>query len=97
MSFGVSARFNSFMRNVDGIFESDVFNGPSALIDFGITDSRQRFRDGDLIFDTRFSVKINSNITISAIIDNFYNVEYQFRPAYIGPPRTFTFKLTAKI
>ena len=97
MSFGVSARYNSFMRNVDGIFESDVFNGPGALIDFGITDSRQKFLDGDLIFDTRFSVKINSNITISAIIDNFYNVEYQFRPAYIGPPRTFTFKLTAKI
>ena len=97
MSFGISARYNSFMQNVDGIFESDVFNGPSALIDFGITDSRERFVDGDLIFDTRFSVKINPQITLSAIIDNFYNVEYQIRPAYIGPPRTFTLKLTAKI
>ena len=97
MSFGISARYNSFMQNVDGIFESNVFNGPSALIDFGITDSRERFVDGDLIFDTRFSVKINPQITLSAIIDNFYNVEYQIRPAYIGPPRTFSLKLTAKI
>ena len=97
MSFGISARYNSFMQNVDGIFESDVFNGPSALIDVGITDSRQRFLDGDLIFDTRFSVKVNPKITLSAIIDNFYNVEYQIRPAYLGPPRTFTVKLVAKI
>ena len=97
MSFGVSARYNSFMRNVDGIFESDVFNGSGALIDFGITDARERFTDGDLIFDTRFSVKINPQITLSVIIDNFYNTEYQIRPAYIGPPRTFSFKLTAKI
>ena len=94
---GLSIRANSFMQNVDGIFESDIFNGPSALIDFGITDSRQRFKNGDIILDWRAAIKLNKNITISGIIDNLLNAEYQFRPAYIGPPRTFTVKLDVKI
>ena len=99
MSFGISARYNSFMQNVDGIFEDDIFNSDNSPLglNFGITESRQNFLDGDLIFDARFAVKINSQITLSAIIDNFYNVEYQIRPAYIGPPRTFSVKLVAKI
>jgi len=97
-SSGLSVRTNSFMENVDGIFEDAIFNDPeSALINFGIKDSRENFKNGDIILDWRASIKLNENITISAIIDNLLNTEYQIRPAYIGPPRTFTVKLDVKI
>ena len=97
-STGLSIRTNSFMQNVDGIFEDAIFNDPaSALINFGITDSRENLKDGDVILDWRASIKLNKNITISTIIDNLLNREYQIRPAYIGPPRTFTVKLDVKI
>ena len=86
------------MENVDGIFEDDIFNDPqSALINFGIKDSRENLKNGDVILDWRASIKLNENITISTIIDNLLNREYQIRPAYIGPPRTFTVKLDVKI
>ena len=97
-STGLSVRTNSFMQNVDGIFEAPIFNDPqSALINFGIADARQRFKNGDVILDWRAAVKLNPHITISCIIDNLLNREYQIRPAYIGPPRTFTVKLDVKI
>jgi len=99
---GLSVRANSFMQNVDGIFEDDIFNpqpGTTSPIglNFGIRDARQRLNDGDIILDWRASLKLNKNITITAIIDNLLNREYQFRPAYIGPPRTYTVKLDVKI
>ncbi len=98
LSSGLSVRTNSFMENVDGIFEDDIFNDPqSALINFGIKDSRENLKNGDVILDWRASIKLNENITISTIIDNLLNREYQIRPAYIGPPRTFTVKLDVKI
>jgi len=98
LSSGLSVRANSFMENVDGIFEDAIFNDPqSALINFGIKDARERFRGGDIILDWRASFKLNQHITISGIIDNLLNREYQIRPAYIGPPRTFTVKLDVKI
>ena len=86
------------MQNVDGIFEAPIFNDPqSTLINFGIADARQRFKNGDVILDWRTAIKLNQHITVSCIIDNLLNREYQIRPAYIGPPRTFTVKLDVKI
>ena len=89
------------MQNVDGIFEDDIFNPPPGSaspigLNFGIRDARQRFKNGDVILDWRTAIKLNKNITITAIIDNLLNREYQFRPAYIGPPRTYTVKLMSK-
>ena len=39
-------------------------------------DARQRLNDGDIILDWRASLKLNKNITITAIIDNLLNREY---------------------
>ena len=53
--------------------------------------------DGDLILDWRIGYHINEKLSLSFIIDNLLNTEYQTRPADLGPPRTYTVKLSAKI
>ena len=100
---GVSVRYNSLMRNMDAIFGSGLFNedggsdGNPSIISLGILDSRERMLNGDLIFDGRIGANINENINLSCIVDNILNREYQNRPADLGPPRTFTLKLSAKL
>ena len=106
-SAGLSARYNSAMQNMDAIFASGLFNdsgdgsggydGASTLMNLGILDSWNRNRDGSWIIDCRFGLQISNHTTLSLIIDNLFNQEYLNRPADLGPPRTFTFKLTGKI
>ena len=100
---GISIRYNSLMRNMDAVFGSGLFNegggtdGNPTVIDIGILESRERMLNGDWIIDWRIGANINDNISISLIIDNILNREYQNRPADLGAPRTFTLKLSAKI
>jgi len=96
---GFSFRYNSLMRNMDFVFGSDQFNGGTGpgSIDIGILDSRARMLDGDIIVDYRVGYHISDELTFSFIIDNILNREYQNRPADLGPPRTFTIKLSAKL
>ena len=100
---GLSIRYNSLMRNMDAVFGSGLFNEDSefdnnpTIISLGILDSRERMLNGDLIIDWRFGLDVNDYLTMSFIIDNLLNREYQNRPADLGPPRTYTFKLKVKI
>ena len=100
---GLSTRYNSMMKNMDLVFGSSGFNeggvdiGLETDIKLGILDSRERMLDGDLIFDLRFGVHLSENVTLSFMIDNLLNREYQTRPADLGPPRSFSLKLSAKI
>ena len=94
---GLSVRYNSLMRNMDAVFGSDLFNGDTPVIPLGILDSRDRMLNGDWIIDWRIGTHINKNVTISFIVDNLLNREYQNRPADLGAPRTLTLKLSSKI
>ena len=100
---GISIRYNSMMQNMDAIFSSGMFNAEGgtdeepALIDLGIMTSQDRMINGDLIVDVRIGKKISTHTTLSLIIDNLLNREYQTRPADLGAPRTLTLKLSAKI
>ena len=99
---GLSFRYNSFMKNMDAVFGSGAFNVNSndnvpVILDLGILESRNRMLNGDIIMDVRLGYHVNENISLSFIIDNLFNREYQMRPADLGPPRKFTFKLAAKI
>ena len=67
------------------------------LQNVGILDSRERMVNGDLILDWRIGYHLNENLSVSFIIDNLLNAEYQTRPADLGPPRTYTLKLSAKL
>ena len=101
--YGISVRYNSLMKNMDAIFGSGLFNegggtdGNPTIIDIGMLDSRNRMLDGDWIIDWRIGADINDNVSISLIVDNLLNREYQHRPADLGAPRTFTIKLSAKM
>ena len=95
------------MQNMDAIFASGMFNdngtgsggydGENTLMNLGIFDSWNRNRDGSWIIDCRLGLQISNHTTLSLIIDNLFNQEYLNRPADLGPPRTFTLKLTGKI
>ena len=102
-STGLSARYSSAMQNMDAIFGSGAFNegggldGEFTLENLGVLNSWNRNRDGSWIIDCRVGLQISNHTTLSLIIDNLFNQEYLNRPADLGPPRTFTFKLTGKI
>lgn len=100
---GLSTRYNSMMKNMDLVFGSSAFNdggvdvGIDQIINLGVLNSRDRMLDGDLILDYRFGIHLSENVTLSFIIDNLLNREYQTRPADLGPPRAYTLKISAKI
>tara|TARA_B110000908_G_scaffold58107_1_gene70789 strand:- start:20056 stop:22482 length:2427 start_codon:yes stop_codon:yes gene_type:complete len=92
-TLGISARYNSFMKNVDAVFVSEAFSG----IIPGIIESREALNTGDLILDFRFIYELNKNNTVSLIVNNGLNREHQSRPANLLPPRIVSVKWGIKI
>jgi iron complex outermembrane receptor protein len=84
--FGVSARYNSFMENVDAVFESDATLP-------GVQNYRERHDYGDWVFDMRLGYRITSQFRFSFITRNLFNHEYMGRPADMQPPRNYTLQL----
>ena len=101
-SIGYSVRYNDFMSNIDYIFTTDLINngdpniGVDALIP-GINESREKFKNGDLIFDLRIGYQLDEIHKIGFVVNNLLNREYMSRPANMMPPRTFAFQLNLKI
>ncbi len=92
-SFGTSFRYNSFMLNVDKIFVDPFFE---TLVP-GIPESRENLADGDFIVDTRIICELNQTTSLSLIINNLFNREYQTRPANMMAPRTVSLKFGISI
>lgn len=92
-SHGVSLRYNSFMKNIDGIFASDFF----ASIVPGINESREALNKGDFIVDYRYSRQVTEDSKVSLIINNVLNTEYQSRPANMMPPRAVSVQWSIKV
>ncbi|QTN38004.1 TonB-dependent receptor [Cryomorphaceae bacterium] len=91
-TFGASTRLNDFMANIDLIFESELF----ALQAPGISESRARLNNGDILWDFRVGYSFNDNLQIRGIIENAFNREVIIRPAKIGPPVQYTLQLQAR-
>jgi outer membrane receptor protein involved in Fe transport len=85
---GFSARYYSFMENIDKIFEVAI---P------GVKNFRATHDDGDWIFDARLGFEMNEKITLSAIVKNLTNHEWATRPADMQPPRSFVMQLVVKL
>jgi len=83
---GFSVRYNDFMQNIDNIFEQEVAVR-------GVKETRQRLNKGDLLVDTRVSYELHKNFTISFLSENLFNREVMIRPAYLGPPRSYSVRL----
>ncbi|MFN5325260.1 MAG: TonB-dependent receptor [Bacteroidota bacterium] len=85
--FGFSAKYNSFMQNIDAIFEAVI---P------GVQNYRKQHAYGDWVFDLRAGYNMTENYRLMVIVKNMFNHEYMGRPADMQPPRTFTVQLSAK-
>ena len=58
----------------------------------GIPESRENVADGDLSVDTRIIHDLTKTTSLSLIINNLLNTEYQTRPANMMAPRTVSLK-----
>ena len=99
-ALGISARYNSFMKNIDRRFEDpllyDIFPTYQLYILPGLKQYRATHQTGDLIFDARFSYKINSLAKASFICNNMLNREYSNRPGNIMPPRNIGLQVVVR-
>ncbi|MCU0432247.1 MAG: TonB-dependent receptor [Bacteroidia bacterium] len=87
VAFGVSMRYNSFMQNIDKVFET--------LLP-GVRSYRELNNHGDIIFDTRLLWQLSNVARIALIGNNIFNREYSSRPADIQPPRNFALQVQLK-
>jgi outer membrane receptor protein involved in Fe transport len=94
LSFGLSSRYNSFMKNIDKVFEDPIV-GETYILP-GLKKYRQNNRKGNLVFDFRVGYKLNDNFRIGLIANNVFNEEYMTRPGDIQPPRNFMLQLQMK-
>ena len=89
-SVGGSMRYNSFMKNIDRVFEEGVL-GTELLV--GMQYYRQIYNRGVFVFDARLSYDIKKGVKFNFIANNFLNAEYSSRPGDIQAPRNFALQL----
>lgn len=97
LSFGFSCRYNSFMSNIDRVFQEDLDPSAAELYILpGLKQYREKYNKGNLVFDVRLGYKINENFRVGLIANNVFNAEYTSRPGDIQPPRNFMAQLQMK-
>lgn len=93
-SVGMSFRYNSFMTNVDQAF---ITLDLTYQLPTGITQYREdKNKEGDYVFDFRFSYQMTETTKVAFIINNMLNREYMIRPLQIEAPRTYGIQFTLK-
>lgn len=92
-SVGFSGRYNSYMKNIDRIFEDGIF-GQQILK--GLKRYREEHHTGSIVFDARIAYEFKKHYRVSIISNNIFNAEYMGRPGDIRPPRSFIAQLQLK-
>jgi len=106
-SIGLSCRYNSFMDNIDKIFEisaEEAIFGPEIAQNIpdktfilpGLAEYRKIFNKGNTVFDFRLGYKLNEKIRFGLIANNIFNAEVTTRPGDIQPPRNFMAQVQMK-
>ena len=97
-SIGCSARYNSFMSNVDKAFVEGVPLADGTVVQIlpGLKEYREENNSGNLVFDARLGYEFLDHYRVGFIVNNILNTEYESRPADIQPPRTFILQLQLK-
>ena len=83
---GFSTRYNSWMVNIDKIFEEKI--GTQEILP-GLKQYRELNKKGALVIDFRVAYSIKKQYRLNFIINNLLNAEYASRPGDIQPPRNF--------
>lgn len=94
ISIGMSARYNSYMKNIDAIFEGEIVPGTAILP--GLREYREENNKGAFVVDFRTGYKFAEHYRVGFIINNLLNAEYVTRPGDIQAPRTFILQLQMK-
>jgi len=98
ISLGASMRYNSFMTNIDAVFEADLMNGlgdPLFILP-GLEAYRKLNDKGLAVFDARLGYEFKEHYRIGFIVNNVLNTEYVSRPGDVQPPRSFILQLQLK-
>jgi outer membrane receptor protein involved in Fe transport len=90
-SLGGSMRLNSYMTNIDAIFEDGLL-GQQILV--GLKQYRETHHGLTVVFDARVGYTWKEKYKAAFIVNNVFNVEYASRPGDIQPPRTFMIQLS---
>ena len=93
-SLGISLRYNSFMKNIDLMFEEPILTdvGEQFILP-GLKEYRKNNSSGALVFDSRFIYHITTEMKLNLIVNNLFNAEYVSRPADLQAPRNFLLQL----
>lgn len=95
-SAGAALNYNSFMENIDYVFQWDLPR-PLTIEPFtGVNRFRQN-RKGASIFDLRASFKPTKVLKISLLCNNVLNAEYTLRPALLEAPRSYAMRVDLKL
>jgi outer membrane cobalamin receptor len=105
ISIGTTVLYNSFMQNIDEVFANNkpTENVFGSIFQYGtglpktITDFRNKYNNGTLIWDARIALQLNPQIRVAFICKNMLNTLYCERPAIISPLRNFTLQLAAEL
>lgn len=84
INVGIGVRYNSFMENIDEVFNQ--------LIP-GVLSFREKHNKGDVIYDASIGYIIDENIKVAVLCKNLTNHEYISRPADMQSPRSFVFQV----
>ena len=97
-SIGFSARYNSYMSNVDRTFVEGItiLGGEPIQILDGLKQYREKNNKGSLVFDARIGYKFLEHYRVGFVVSNLLNEEYVGRPGDIQAPRTFLLQLQLK-
>jgi iron complex outermembrane receptor protein len=93
VSVGGSARYYSFIDNIDKAF----YDLDAGILNTGIVKYREKNNKGTMVFDARISYHFLNGFSISVISNNVTNLEYSLRPLKIEAPRTLFLQVTARI
>jgi iron complex outermembrane receptor protein len=93
-SMGISCRYNSYMKNIDKVFEEGVADTELLV---GMQHYRDIYNKGALVFDTRIMFEAYKNLKINLVTNNIFNAEYVSRPGDIQAPRNFVVQLQYQI
>ncbi|MEL6824149.1 MAG: hypothetical protein AAFP70_20515 [Calditrichota bacterium] len=87
--FGTSARYSSFMQNIDLVF---LALDETGILETGLTNFRAENDGGNWVIDQRFGYRINENHRLSVIAKNVFNKTFATRPLKIEPNRKISFQ-----
>jgi outer membrane receptor protein involved in Fe transport len=95
-SFGAAVNYNSFMENIDYVFQW-VLPQPLTIEPFSAVNRFRQKRAGFTVLDFRISYKITPAIKVSTLVGNALNEEYAVRPAQLEAPRNYTLRIDYKL